>query len=62
MAYADPNGARSSVLMTSTNSNAAVPAGGATQLLNVSGDTVRASSTNTATVYLYRVFGVDLGA
>ena len=62
MAYADPNGARSSVLMTNTNSNAAIPAGGATQLLNVSGNTVRASSTNTATVYLYRVFGVDLGA
>ena len=62
MAYADPNGARSSVLMTNTNSNAAIPAGGETQLLNVSGNTVRASSTNTATVYLNRVFGVDLGA
>ena len=61
MAYADPNGARSSVLMTSTNSNAAIPAGGATQLLNVNGNTIRALSTNTATVYLYRVFGVDLG-
>lgn len=61
MAYADPNGARSSVLMTSANSNAAIPAGGATQLLNVNGNTIRALSTNTATVYLYRVFGVDLG-
>lgn len=61
MAYADPNGARSSVLMTHTNSNAAIPAGGATQLLNVSGDTVRAASTNTTSVNVYRVFGVDLG-
>lgn len=62
MAYADPNGARSSVLMTSTNSNAAIPAGGVTQLLNVNGDTVRASSTNTTSVNVYRIFGVDLGA